>query len=195
MEQLKHMKEMLTSCVQGQMSNLQAADTKELGDAIDMIKDLAEAIYYCSISEAMEESKKEKDYSPKYYTMVPPMYDRDMDRHEGRMYFDSSFASRGGYDPSMRGNNARGGGTRGYHEFEYPIFEAKDMREGRSGERRRTYMEAKEMRQGKEVKLKELERYLQELSHDITEMIDDASPEEKQMLRQKMATLASKIDG
>jgi hypothetical protein len=28
-------------------------DTKELGEAIDMIKDLEEAIYYCTVTEAM----------------------------------------------------------------------------------------------------------------------------------------------
>jgi len=39
----------------------------------------------------------------------------------------------------------------------------------------------------------ELEKYLKELSNDITEMIDDASPEERAFLRDKMTTLASKI--
>ena len=38
------------------------------------------------------------------------------------------------------------------------------------------------------------EAYLQELSSDITEMIKDASPEERNTLRQKMTTLASKIN-
>lgn len=41
--------------------------------------------------------------------------------------------------------------------------------------------------------LHELETYLQELSTDITEMIKDASPEERAMLHKKMTTLASKI--
>ena len=44
MERLKQMKEMLISCVQGQLSDLQNANTEELGEAIDMIKDLSEAI-------------------------------------------------------------------------------------------------------------------------------------------------------
>ena len=44
-----------------------------------------------------------------------------------------------------------------------------------------------------ELNEKELEAYLQELSTDVTEMIKDASPEEKARLRQKMTTLASKI--
>ena len=41
--------------------------------------------------------------------------------------------------------------------------------------------------------MKELESYIQELSKDVTDMIKDASPEEKAILRQKMTTLASKI--
>ena len=53
MDQLVQMKEMLTSAVQGQMTHLESVDVKELGEAIDMIKDLSEAIYYCTITEAM----------------------------------------------------------------------------------------------------------------------------------------------
>lgn len=34
---------------------------------------------------------------------------------------------------------------------------------------------------------------MQELSSDITEMIKDATPEERNTLRQKMTTLAGKI--
>ena len=41
--------------------------------------------------------------------------------------------------------------------------------------------------------MKELEKYMQELSSDITEMIEEATPEEKQFLSSKISTLASKI--
>ena len=50
MERLKHMKETLMSCVQGQLGDLSSVDAKELGEAVDMIKDLSEAIYYCTIT-------------------------------------------------------------------------------------------------------------------------------------------------
>lgn len=69
----------------------------------------------------------------------------------------------------------------------------RDRREGRSPMSRRSYMESKEMHQDKNYQLKELENYMKELSSDITEMIADASPEEKQLLKQKMTTLMSKI--
>ena len=55
MERLIQMKEQLISAIQGQMTNLKDTNTKELGEAIDMVKDLSEAIYYCTVTKAMEE--------------------------------------------------------------------------------------------------------------------------------------------
>lgn len=53
---------------------------------------------------------------------------------------------------------------------------------------RRSYMETKENHSGnsaeeKQHKMKELEKYMSELGTDITEMISDASNEEKHCLR------------
>ena len=53
MKHLEQMKKTLVECVECQMCHLDKVDTKELGEAIDMIKDLSEAIYYCTITEAM----------------------------------------------------------------------------------------------------------------------------------------------
>ena len=41
--------------------------------------------------------------------------------------------------------------------------------------------------------MKELEKYMHELTDDLKEMIEGASPEEKQMLQEKISTLAHKI--
>jgi hypothetical protein len=41
--------------------------------------------------------------------------------------------------------------------------------------------------------MKELETYMNELSQDLVDMIQDASPEEKQLLQQKIGMLATKI--
>ena len=60
MEQLKSMKEQLTCLVQSQLGHMDTVDAKELGEVIDMIKDLSETIYYCTITKAMEE--KEDSY-------------------------------------------------------------------------------------------------------------------------------------
>lgn len=178
MEILKMMKENIVASVQAQMGNLQAVDAKELGEAIDMIKDLSEAMYYCSIVEAMEEkAHQEKQFAyyvePKYPDYYP--MERDMDKPYGKMYYP-------------------GGGTmpKGYKET--PIsLDMRDRREGRSPASRKSYMESKEMHHDKSTQLKELEKYMQELTQDIVEMIEDSSPEEKQYLEKRISALATKI--
>lgn len=74
----------------------------------------------------------------------------------------------------------------------YPT-EMRDVREGKSPVMRKYYMESKEMHHGKEKQIEELERYLKELSEDITEMISGATTEEKTILKQKLAQLTNKI--
>lgn len=186
MEQLKSMEEMLMSVVQGQMSHLDSVDTKELGEAIDMIKDLEEAIYYCTITESMK--KKEHEEDPKYYRPY-----RDVDREMGRMYYPNGGSEHGTHNGSSDRNYGGGYGTvKSYTEREYPTI-TRDYREGRSPINRKMYMESKEMHKDKSIQLKELETYMQELTHDITEMIEGASPEEKEILQQKISHLASKI--
>ena len=66
MKRLYHIKDILIDEVKSQVSNLECVDTKELGEAIDMIKDLEEAIYYCTITEAMH-SKGEWEEPTRYY--------------------------------------------------------------------------------------------------------------------------------
>ena len=204
MERLKNMKETLMSCVQGQMTHLETVDTKELGEVIDMIKDISEALYYCTITEAMEGKEEKGKEHHHYYTeqRYYPVDSRMMDREYGKMYYDGNgnnmmyYNGNGSNNSSSNGNNARGGGTRGFHEEfsqrELP-FEMRDEREGRSHMSRKTYMEAKEMHQDKNVKLKELEKYMQELSNDMVEMIQGATPEEKQLLEKRLTALGSKI--
>lgn len=215
MERLKHMKETLMGCVEGQLGDLQGTDTEELGQAIDMIKDLEEAMYYCSIVKAMEESEKEKQM-PRYYGsryMPPevyyPPYERDMDRDMGRMYYserqprneDGEFISRrrgyyggesGGSNSGSGNGSGRGGMMSDYTEREMHL-NLRDEREGRSPMRRRNYMESKELHKDKASKMQELEDYMKDLSEDIVEMIQGTSPEEKQMLEKKLTQLTSKI--
>ena len=53
MERLHHMKAILLDEIEKQLDNLECVDTKELGEAIDMVKDLEETIYYATITKAM----------------------------------------------------------------------------------------------------------------------------------------------
>ena len=180
-ERMKWLKECLLCCVEAQMQHIEEADAAELGEAIDMIKDLEEAIYYCTITKAMEGKEKEGgNQYHHYYTEY-----RDMDRPEGRMYYPDGNSS--DHTSMSSGNN-----TRSYMEWNYPM--ERDRREGRSPMSRKTYMEAKEMHQPKTTQMKELEKYLQELSSDIVEMIQDASPEEKSFLEKKISALAVKVN-
>lgn len=58
-ERMKQMKDTLINCVEAQLGDLSSVDAKELGEAVDMIKDFSEAIYYCTIVKSMEENKEE----------------------------------------------------------------------------------------------------------------------------------------
>ena len=187
-DRLKHMKETLMCAVEMQLCELGEVDTKELGEAIDMIKDLEEAIYYCTVTEAMTNPQKieKRDHHQEY--------------DEGRMYYSPSNSSGG----NMNSSNSNGGNTnsssgrnymerdRGYKmETDEPRW--RDEREGHSYENRRMYMEAKEMKKDKTFQLRELEKYMQELGQDITDMISDASADEKAYLEKKISALAVKI--
>jgi hypothetical protein len=95
-EKLQWMKDSLICVVENQLCNLNEVDTEELGEAIDMIKDLEEAIYYCTVTEAMNNPKKEHNWEMK-------KSDHHQENGDSRMYY--------GY-PMMYadgGHNANGG--------------------------------------------------------------------------------------
>ena len=148
---LKWMEEALADTIEMQFCNLDAVCTKELGEAVDMIKDLEKAIYYRTITEAMNAEKAATAHSWK----MEESHDRSMD--------------------------------------EMKIKEEWDEWLGHSPHGRKRYLEAREHGKDKATQLRELEKYIQELSSDIAEMIDDASPEEKAYLEKKMIALATKI--
>lgn len=222
MDKLMYMKHTLMNCVENQMSHLDCVDTEELGDAIDMIKDLEEAIYYCTITEAMkgngnghnghsagmysyngtgEYEKGSAWYSEPYYNyQYKQPYENGNDYwNGGRMYFDGARYANGygggngssnGHSSST-GTSSNGNSTRNFTE--YPMEMMRDYREGKSPKSRRMYMESKETHQDKATQMRELETYMQELTSDIVEMVEDASPEEKQYLSKRISTLATKI--
>ena len=129
---------------------------------------------------------------PPYYHMMPEddyMMDmdtyknhsakelRDMDRAKGRMYYTDMGIGNG----SSQGNN-----------------QGRDSREGRSGMSRRSYMETKEMHsqnttEDKQAKMRELDKYMNELGTDIKEMVMDSSQEEKTMLKTKMQNIINTL--
>ena len=145
---------------------------------------------------------------PLYHMPMDYDYDRDLDRMTGnRMYYSGGGSNGGSNGGNMSGGNMNGSGnmggnsSRGYSDgYSDGMRDGsrRDGREGRSGRSRRTYMETKEMNrdntsESKQRKMKDLEAYMTELSGDITEMINDASAEEKSLLKQKLQVLTQKI--
>lgn len=177
-KRIGRMIECLTTCVEGQLSHLENVNTEELGDAIDMIKDLEEARYYCTITDAMTKQDKEKVYYP--------VYMRDMDRDWGRMYYEDDYPKDKEHqmrmDPQRYENMGR---------EKWPMEH--DGKEGRSPHSRRMYMESKAQHTDKATQMKELENYMQELTQDIIEMIEGTTQEERQYLSKRVAALANKI--
>lgn len=221
------MKEAFMCAVESQMYNLAEVDAEELGEVVDMIKDLSEAVYYCEVAEAMEKAEKEEKngnghqqdmmyYTPPMYYGGSPMYYNggnqnggSNNRNQGSSQYSEREGNTDGRDMprmyynggSSEGGNSSGGGNFGgssgnrnsqYSEREFPQA-FMDGREGRSPRSRRMYMEAKETKQDKNIQMRELEKYMQELAQDIVEMVEGASPEEKQYLSKKITALATKI--
>ena len=202
LERIKSLKETLMSQLESQKGNLDCVDAKEMGEVVDMVKDLSEAEYYCTVTKAMTESKDESEMQDKidravmsaqgdrnYYTPYMRYYDMLFDpRYDGRNMNDSRYD--GDNRISYDGMDRHGYDSRNYNRGNMVM---RDAREGRSPSARRGYMESKENHMDKSYQMEELEKYMQELGTDITEMIKDSTPDEKRILREKLTMLVQKI--
>ena len=220
-KRMHDMIEKLSECAKSEFDKgIENVNTDEMGKVTDMLKDLAEAMYYRTLTNIMEESDVED---------VLGMLDR-------RFYDDYRYKTTGRYAPKGRGTYV---GRRGYEEPPYmhmrnredlqdwdSMYERermrdldrasrgrmyytetepmhkdgsmRDSREGRAGMMRKGYMETKEMHKGttpqdKEANMHSLESYLKELSEDLTGLLADMTPEERQMAKTKITTLAAKM--
>lgn len=93
-------------------------------------------------------------------------YMRDMDKNQGKMYYSEPIA------PHVSESN--------YDRAKRHYTETKEMHKGASTE-------------DKEHKMKALDMYIRELSGDISELLNDMTPDERNLLRTKMSNLASKL--
>lgn len=141
---------------------------------------------------------------------------RDLDRASGRLYFSEPMGGNmsGGNTSGNSGNsgNSSDGGTRSYTEgyndgnrrgYEEGMrdgrsSQTRDRREGRSGQMRRGYMETKELHndgspESKQKRMKNLDEYMNELNEDMKDLIKDMTPEERSMMKQKIAKLATLV--
>ena len=220
-KRMHDMIEKLSECAKSEFDKgIESVNTDEMGKVTDMLKDLAEAMYYRTLTNIMEESDVED---------VQEMLDR-------RFYDDYRYKTTGRYAPKGKGSYV---GRRGYEEPPYmhmmnmedlqdwdsmserermrdldrasrgrmyytetePIHKdggMRDSREGKAGMMRKGYMETKEMHKGttpqdKEANMHSLESYLKELSEDLTELLPYMIPEERQMAKTRITTLAAKM--
>lgn len=220
-KRMHDMIEKLSECSKSEFDKgIENVNTDEMGKVTDMLKDLAEAMYYRTLTNIMEESDVED---------VQGMLDR-------RFYDDYRYKTTGRYAPKGRGSYV---GRRGYEEPPYmhmmnredlqdwdsmserermrdldrasrgrmyytetePMQKdgsMRDSREGKAGMMRKGYMETKEMHKGttpqdKEANMHSLESYLKELSEDLTGLLSEMTPEERQMAKTKITTLAAKM--
>lgn len=220
-KRMHDMIEKLSECAKSEFDKgIENVNTDEMGKVTDMLKDLAEAMYYRTLTNIMEESDVEDALG---------MLDR-------RFYDDYRYKTTGRYAPKGRGSYV---GRRGYEEPPYmhmmnredlqdwdsmserermrdldrasrgrmyytetePMRKdggMRDSREGRAGMMRKGYMETKEMHKGstpqdKEANMRSLEEYLKELSEDLTGLLSEMTPEERQMAKTKITTLAAKM--
>lgn len=201
--------EKLSECAKCEIDKgIENIDPCEMGQVTDMMKDLAEAMYYRTLMKAMEESSADE-------TME--MFERFGD---GRRFYDNYRYSNGRFAPKGRGTR------RGYDEPPYfhmtpemyrgmehdrdidrnygrmyytePATSGMNMTESGYDKAKRHYTETKEMHKAntaedKEHKMKSLENYMKELSGDITELLTDMTAEERTMLKSKLSTLVSKM--
>ena len=208
---IHEMVEKLTECAKSEMDKkgIEEIDTEEFGKVTDIIKDLSEAMYYRTLTEAMKEAEYGEDYD----------YMGAYDEHERRGYTgqprsktSGRFMRRGdgrrSYMPMMRDYDwdnmqmdrdmDREHGKMYYTE---PMTMRNDNQahsESRYDRARRGYEESKAMHKSgsvedKKKNMESLEHYMKELSEEMAELIESMDASEKTMVRSKLQTLAQKV--
>lgn len=214
-ERMHKMQECLTEKAVSEFEKgIENVDTSEMGEVVDMIKDLAKAEYHSIISKAMKKAdEEEEEYDKELLRSLKAEYGEE----SGRRYYDQYRYANGRFAPKGRGTR------RGYEEPPYyhmpvnyndmeymrdmdksrgkmyysePI--APHVSESNYDRAKRHYTETKEMHKGastedKEHKMKALDMYIRELSGDISGLLNDMTPDERNLLRTKMSNLASKL--
>lgn len=153
------------------IDNFEGQNLDDLKDFTEIVKNIVEFDKEYLIVEAMENSKDDyRRYTEPLYHMPVNYNDmeymRDMDKSRGKMYYSEPIA------PHVSESN--------YDRAKRHYTETKEMHKGASTE-------------DKEHKMKALDMYIRELSGDISELLNDMTPDERNLLRTKMSNLVSKL--
>ena len=206
-ERMHDMIECLSECAKHEFSKgVENVDTCEMGKVTDMLKDLSEAMYYRTLTKAMEELEKDE---------IMEMFDRYGD---GRRFYDHYRYANGRFAPKGHGTYRRGYDEPPYYHMTPEMYREHDPKYYRDMDKsdgkmyytepmkamsryenaKRGYEESKQMHRDntpddKQAKMKDLENYMKELSEDVAKLITDATPEEKSVVKNKMQVLMQKI--
>jgi len=176
-------------------------NTKEFGEVVDMIKDLteaeknkAEACYYKSIVEAMENSEYGEDYDWEGRMGYSRGSGRSGNRG-GRREYNQPMMYDDRYDEMMDGrmgysNGAYGGGQRGMSRSGYSS-QGGNQRSSRYGFSHDEYMNNQKMHSSKtpedmKARADMIEDRIDDLYDMFKEEVKDMTPEEKQLWKSKI---------
>lgn len=215
-KRIHEMLECLTEVSKNQLDKgASSVNTDEMGKVVDMIKDLSEAEYYSRIAKSMEEYEEDEKEAEKFRLHL---FEERFGEDEGRRFYDHYRYANGRFAPKGSGTYRRNyspylnsGYMPEWDDMEqmrdidrhngrmyYTDSFAHERNESRYDKARRMYTESKEVHKAntqtdKEQKMKDLENYFKEISEDLTDVISDATAEEKAMLRTKLTGLAGRI--
>ena len=182
-------------------------DTCEMGQVVDMIKDLNEAEYKAVIVKAMKKAdEEEKEYKNILLRELKEEYGEDA----GRRFYDHYRYADGRFAPKGRGTYRRGYEEPPYWHMTPEMYRDMDKENGRMyytepmytesryESAKRAYTESKELHKGnepqdKEAKMRELEKYMKEMSDDLLNLMKGMSQEEMNMAKSKLSVLVSKM--
>lgn len=206
-KRMHEMIECLSECAKHEFSKgVENVDTCEMGKVTDMLKDLSEAMYYRTLTKAMEESENDE---------IMEMFDR---YGEGRRFYDHYRYADGRFAPKGHGTYRRGYDEPPYYhmtpemyrEHDPKYYRDMDKMDGKmyytesmhSGSRyetaKRMYTETKAKHnsgssEDKQITLKEGEKMLNVIFDELDEMLQDATPEMRNMVKTKTMTRMQKI--
>lgn len=198
--------EKLAECAEKQFDNgIESVDTAEMGQVTDMLKDLAEAMYYRTLTKAMDDSDPEE---------IMEMFERYGDG--GRRYYDHYRYADGRFAPKGHGTYRKGYEEtpywhmtpEDYHSWENKpeaerrrdldrmqgrMFFSEPVSEGKYEHARRNYTETKHTKNEEESNMRGLEMLLNVVDEDIKEFMPSMSQAERAMTKSKLSTWAQRL--
>ncbi len=188
---------------------IENVNTEEMGEAVDMIKDLCEAEYKAVIVKSMKKAdEEEEEYNKELLRALKDEYGEE----SGRRFYDHYRYANGRFAPKGKGTYRRGYEEPPYMHM-YPeaehmrdmdrdygkMYYTESVNESGYDRAKRNYTEVKEMHSGttpedKEQRMKALDKYIKTVTNEIIKIVsDNATTEEKSLIKNNMNNLMSKF--